>query len=222
MRLRCVANHVGLRSRGRFRWRRLLTWKVILLVAAWLLWTAIASGQTLNAPTSVRAMADAFDAEGIYYLRSRKVDPGIFRVADVLNLPVYVDRSGNAILPFPGYRRPVKIESSRLSDHPTIKAMHQEAIRRRGGREIALDEELCQTAQRWANWMARTGRFKHGGGGYSWQIIQRGATTAKGSVTSWMNSKKGHREIVLRSDHIKAGWGHQKSAKGTGYWVGHF
>jgi uncharacterized protein YkwD len=108
-------------------------------------------------------------------------------------------------------------EQPTLSEQPTIQQMHQEAIRVRGGREIALDEECCKIAQRWANHMARTGMFGHGGGE---QIIARGYPNVKACFSGWMNSS-GHRAWVL-SNSDRCGWGFQKSASGHSYWVGVF
>ena len=173
-------------------------------------------------PNTLDVLADALDREGIYYLRSHEAspDPRIFDIARTLRIPLYVewgDWNGDAILPFPGYQRP---ELKGLSGHPIIRAMHAEAIRRRGGRAIELDEELCQSAQRWANHMARTGSFRHGGGGYRGQIIAAGYGTVGRCFTGWMNSR-GHRACIL-ANYTKVGWGFQKSASGRCFWVGNF
>ena len=108
-------------------------------------------------------------------------------------------------------------EQEKLSEHPTIVKMHQEAIRLRGGRSIELDEECCRIAQRWANHMARTRSFGHGGGE---QIIAQGYSTVKACFSGWMHSS-GHRAWILRNSD-RCGWGHQKSASGRCYWVGVF
>jgi len=108
-------------------------------------------------------------------------------------------------------------EQEKLSAHPTMRAMHQEAIRRRGGRPIELDEECCQIAQRWANHMARTRSFGHGGGE---QIIARGYPTVQACFSGWMNSP-GHRSWILRKSD-RCGWGFQRSSGGHCYWVGVF
>lgn len=111
-------------------------------------------------------------------------------------------------------REPVTVE---LSDHPTIREMHREAVSRRGGRAIALDEECCRIAQRWANTMARTGKFRHGGGE---QIIAKGYRSVEACFDGWMTSR-GHRAWVLTSK-TRAGWGYQRSASGRCYWAGAF
>ncbi len=124
--------------------------------------------------------------------------------------------------PIPWVNESLIIEDTRLSNHPTIRAMHKEAIERRNGRQIKLDEDCCIVAQRWANYMAKTSNFNHGGGGYRAQIIAMGYGTVERCFTGWMTSKKGHRGIVLTSRYTKCGWGFQKSSSGRCYWVGSF
>jgi uncharacterized protein YkwD len=108
-------------------------------------------------------------------------------------------------------------EKAKLAEHPTIVKMHEEALRLRGGRQIELDEECCRIAQRWANQMARTRYFRHGGGE---QIIAQGYPTIKACFAGWMGSS-GHRRWVL-SKSDKCGWGFQRSSTGHCYWVGVF
>ena len=108
-------------------------------------------------------------------------------------------------------------DKEKLSEHPAIVKMHQEALRVRGGRPIELDEECCQIAQRWADRMARTRSFRHGGGE---QIIAQGYRTIKACFAGWMGSS-GHRRWVL-SNSDKCGWGYQRSSSGHCYWVGVF
>lgn len=108
-------------------------------------------------------------------------------------------------------------KQEKLSEHPTILKMHQEAVRVRGGRTIELDEECCRIAQRWANHMARTRSFRHGGGE---QIIAQGYPTVRACFSGWMNSS-GHRAWILRNSD-RCGWGHQVSSNGHTYWAGVF
>jgi len=104
-----------------------------------------------------------------------------------------------------------------LSEHPTIQQMHEEAVRRRGGRQIQLCEECCRIAQRWANHMASTRSFGHGGGE---QIIAQGYPTVSACFSGWIGSS-GHRAWVL-SNSTRCGWGFQRSSSGRCYWVGVF
>ena len=108
-----------------------------------------------------------------------------------------------------------------LTSHPTIVKMHKEAQRQRNKYNkpaITLDEECCQIAQTWANYMASNKKFHHGKGD---QIISRGYKSVKSVFRGWMNSS-GHRVWVLSSKSTKCGWGCQKSEGGMLYWVGVF
>lgn len=106
-----------------------------------------------------------------------------------------------------------------LCRHASIVRMHKEGMkwrRRYGKGELKLDENCCRIAQRWANYMARNNAFHHGGGE---QIIAYGSGF-QGVFVMWMKSP-GHRSWLL-SNSTKCGWGYQKSADGTPYWVGVF
>ncbi len=106
-----------------------------------------------------------------------------------------------------------------LSRHVSIKLMHKNGMacrRQYSLPELELDENCCKIAQRWANYMARTGAFHHGGGE---QIIAYGSDF-DGVFNMWMNSA-GHRFWIL-SKSRKCGWGYQVSSDGTPYWVGVF
>ena len=107
-----------------------------------------------------------------------------------------------------------------LSHHPALTGMHREAMKwraRYGKGPLQLDEECCRIAQRWANYMAANGAFHHGGGE---QIIAYGSQTIPDVFVLWMNSP-GHASWILSSSK-KCGWGYQRSADGTPYWVGVF
>jgi len=108
-------------------------------------------------------------------------------------------------------------EVALLSEGETIVQMHEEAIRRRGGRGIVLDEECCRIAQRWANYMASTDRFGHGGGE---QIIAQCASVNR-CFSLWIASS-GHRRWVL-SNSYRCGWGCARSLRtGKIYYAGVF
>lgn len=87
----------------------------------------------------------------------------------------------------------------------------------RGLNPQKLDEECCDVAQNWANYMAKYNSFAHGGGE---QIIAVGYNTPEAAFGGWMASS-GHRYWVL-SDTEKCGWGVARSASGRWYWVGAF
>ena len=114
-------------------------------------------------------------------------------------------------------------QKEKLVDHPAIIEMHKIANEKRSQCKqckrppLELDEECCQVAQEWANYMAENRKFHHG---KKEQIIAYGYRDANAAFRGWMNSR-GHRRWML-SNSKKCGWGCQKSAKGTWYWVGVF
>ena len=108
----------------------------------------------------------------------------------------------------------------KLTENPRIVEMNQIAQEKRlqnGKSELELDEECCQIAQEWANYMAENRKFHHG---KKEQIIAYGYRDANAAFRGWMNSR-GHRRWML-SNSKKCGWGCQQSEKGTWYWVGVF
>tara|TARA_R110002020_G_scaffold276042_8_gene491282 strand:- start:339 stop:809 length:471 start_codon:yes stop_codon:yes gene_type:complete len=105
-------------------------------------------------------------------------------------------------------------------EHPTILAMQKESVRQRkayGLKPQKLDKECCEIAQNWADYMAKTNSFYHGGGE---QIIAVGYGTPEAAFRGWMASS-GHRYWVL-SRTEKCGWGAAQSESGRWYWVGAF
>ena len=116
---------------------------------------------------------------------------------------------------------PVAADDEALIVHPTIIEMHEEAQRQRkkyNKAELKLDEECCQMAQKWANYMATNSKFHHGKND---QIIARGYKSVTLVFRGWMNSG-GHRSWILNNKSTKCGWGCQRSKGGTMYWVGVF
>ena len=102
----------------------------------------------------------------------------------------------------------------------TQQSLHEETQRERASRGLApqqLDDELCRLCQRWAQHMARTGRFSHGGGE---NVIAYGASTPSGAIRMWLGSPP-HRAFLL-GGATKAGWGAARSPSGTWYWAGAF
>ena len=111
--------------------------------------------------------------------------------------------------------------ADKLSLHPTIIKMHKEAQRQRkkyNKPSLRLDEECCELAQAWANYMADNKKFHHGKHD---QIIARGHKSVKLLFRGWMNSSS-HRAWILNSKSTKCGWGCQQSEGGMLYWVGVF
>jgi len=117
--------------------------------------------------------------------------------------------------------QPVQATKPKLMKaHPAMRNMHAEAMKwreRYGKPRLKLDEECCRIAQRWANYMAAHHAFHHGGGE---QIIAYGSPRVKAVFRMWMGSPA-HAAWIL-STSSRCGWGYQRAADGTPYWVGVF
>lgn len=88
--------------------------------------------------------------------------------------------------------------------------------RQRVGRSAAaLNPELCLAAQRHADWMARTGIYRHSGLPYR-EIIFAGPTSAQAAIRGWIFSPA-HYAIMLSGS--ECGFGYMKRG-GRTYWVG--
>lgn len=110
--------------------------------------------------------------------------------------------------------------TQKLTDREPIRQLHaiaQEHRRARAKPPQELDEDCCRVAQAWAEHMARTGRFHHGGGE---QIIAMGQGSPAAAMAAWKASG-GHNRWLL-SGTARAGWGFARSASGTCYWAGCF
>lgn len=112
-----------------------------------------------------------------------------------------------------------------LHEHPTVVAMHAEAIRQREAAGIKshyeIDEQCCQWAQAWANEMARMGSMVHSSNAYQkGEIIAAGYATVPQSISAWRQSSA--HWAWMSGNHDFAGWGFQRSASGGCYWVGCF
>jgi uncharacterized protein YkwD len=95
------------------------------------------------------------------------------------------------------------------------RLMHDEENRVRQYYNVAkfsFNKRVCVTAQKHAEWMARTGRYEHSGN-FS-EIIHRGPFTAKDAVRGWWNSPA-HLKIMLSG--TSAGHGHA-SLNNVHYW----
>lgn len=99
----------------------------------------------------------------------------------------------------------------------TLNATANAARARHGLPPLTEDAALNELCQNWANYMARTGRFHHGGGE---NIIAMGQSSCQSAMNAWLNSP-GHRAHVLGGGRL-AGWGHAVSSSGQHYWAGVF
>ena len=94
-----------------------------------------------------------------------------------------------------------------------IEAMKQRE--RCGLSRQVLDKQLCEQADRWAQHMASTGRFGHGGGE---QIIAMGYRTPRQAINGWMRSEGHRRWMMCNRSHV--GFGFATSKSGHPYYVG--
>ena len=106
-------------------------------------------------------------------------------------------------------------------DGATVQQIHDECNRVRAAHglpALTLDAELCRESQAWAERMAATGQFRHGGGEeiIAWATWRQ---TAVEVIATWMSSR-GHRAWIL-SRSAAAGWG-EAQGRGKWYWSGSF
>lgn len=91
---------------------------------------------------------------------------------------------------------------------------------RRGLPALRLDRRLMESARRQANWMARTGVFRHGNSGYA-ENIAMGQRTSRDVVVAWMNSS-GHFRNMMNRSHGAIGIGAFRGKNGAMYWCQQF
>jgi uncharacterized protein YkwD len=104
--------------------------------------------------------------------------------------------------------------------HPTIARLldlHNQTRARVGLPPLALNQQMCNAAQRHANWMASTGGFAHSGLPYR-ENIAYGQSSPEHAVQTWTYSP-GHYANMCSGRH--AGFGYQVRG-GMGYWVAVF
>ncbi|MDR1382620.1 MAG: CAP domain-containing protein [Planctomycetaceae bacterium] len=92
--------------------------------------------------------------------------------------------------------------------------------RKRGLPTLRLDRRLMESARRQANWMARTGIFKHGASGYA-ENIAMGQRSSFDVIIAWMNSS-GHRQNMMSRGHGAIGVGSYRGFNGAMYWCQQF
>jgi hypothetical protein len=95
-----------------------------------------------------------------------------------------------------------------------LHAIAQDYRKRSGKAEQQRDAKLDALCQRWAEYMASTGRFHHGGGE---NIIAYGYRSPHEAMVGWANSP-GHNHWLL-SNTSYCGWGYAVAPNGTKYWA---
>ncbi len=104
-----------------------------------------------------------------------------------------------------------------------------------GARALEINAKLSASAQEYAEYLARTGKFSHTAEGspgsrvkaqgYKYHAvgenIAKGQPSAESVVKAWMNSE-GHRKNILSKHYKDVGFGIAKDDKGRIVWVTDF
>lgn len=149
---------------------------------------------------------------------------GAIALGDVPTAPAKADRmsssdtkSGNT------EKKPVQRVAQKVAapqTHPTVARLlelHNQTRARVGLPPLALNQQMCSSAQRHANWMASSGAFQHSGLPYR-ENIAWGQSSPEHAVQSWTNSP-GHYTNMCSGR--ECGFGYQVRG-GSGYWVAVF
>ncbi|MCL2622634.1 MAG: CAP domain-containing protein [Planctomycetaceae bacterium] len=91
---------------------------------------------------------------------------------------------------------------------------------KRGLPALRLDRRLMESARRQANWMARTGIFRHGNAPVA-ENIAMGQRTGREVVLAWLNSS-GHFRNMMNRGHGAIGIGSFRGKNGVLYWCQQF
>ena len=92
--------------------------------------------------------------------------------------------------------------------------------RKRGLPTLRLERRLMESARRQANWMARTGIFRHGNSGFA-ENIAMGQRSSRDVVVAWLNSS-GHFRNMMNRSHGAIGIGSFRGANGALFWCQQF
>ncbi|MCL2118317.1 MAG: CAP domain-containing protein [Planctomycetaceae bacterium] len=91
---------------------------------------------------------------------------------------------------------------------------------KRGLPALRLDRRLMESARRQANWMARTGIFRHGNSGFA-ENIAMGQRSSLAVVVAWLNSA-GHFRNMMNRSHGAIGIGSYRGKNGALFWCQQF
>lgn len=120
----------------------------------------------------------------------------------------------------------VRIKKETYSFRQAFLSVHNKEREKWGYEPLAIDENLCEYAQRHAEAMAKEGRLNHSrmselqkvnGSEYVGENIAWGHKNETDVMTAWMWSPM-HRWNILSSDYKKAGFGAAKDLDGKHYW----
>lgn len=89
---------------------------------------------------------------------------------------------------------------------------------------LLVDVDLCISAQRHAQWMARVHSLTHSGGNYGENIARGygvGLPGVRNVIRGWLNSV-GHRRNMLNPNYRTLGVGYAVDSNGQDWWVQQF
>jgi len=118
-------------------------------------------------------------------------------------------------------KKPLVIDGLALTDaERQVLELTNVERKRRGLPALRVDRRLMESARRQANWMARTGAFRHGNSGYA-ENIAMGQRSSRDVVVAWMNSS-GHFRNMMSRGHGAIGIGAYRGKNGAMYWCQQF
>ena len=118
-------------------------------------------------------------------------------------------------------KKPLVIDGLALTDaERQVLELTNVERKRRGLPALRVDRRLMESARRQANWMARTGAFRHGNSGYA-ENIAMGQRSSRDVVVAWMNSS-GHFRNMMNRGHGAIGIGAYRGKNGAMYWCQQF
>ena len=118
-------------------------------------------------------------------------------------------------------KKPLVIDGLALTDaERQVLDLTNVERKRRGLPALRVDRRLMESARRQANWMARTGAFRHGNSGYA-ENIAMGQRSSRDVVVAWMNSS-GHFRNMMSRGHGAIGIGAYRGKNGAMYWCQQF
>lgn len=118
-------------------------------------------------------------------------------------------------------KKPLVVDGLVLTDaERRVFELTNSERQKRGLPALRLDRRLMESARRQANWMARTGVFRHGNSGYA-ENIAMGQRSSRDVVVAWMNSS-GHFRNMMNRGHGAIGIGSYRGKNGAMYWCQQF
>ena len=118
-------------------------------------------------------------------------------------------------------KKPLVIDGLVLTDaERRVFELTNAERKKRGLPALRLDRRLMESARRQANWMARTGIFRHGNSGYA-ENIAMGQRSSRDVVVAWMQSA-GHFRNMMNRGHGAIGIGSYRGPNGALFWCQQF